>query len=197
MTTLRFVSIVTLTTLSLLTTGCGSNEPLPTSPNNIGTLHQENGLAAGKILVVGLQGTYTAETRPIPVTDQGSTEAACFDLDLINLSTGKVIGTATDCLSDISDVGDGMALTGTTIFNLPGGTIMSRGRTTVKPITTNAADTPVTHITGAVPNAGTNSIISGTGKYAGASGEVRLSGAVNLSAFPTITFDCIFVITLD
>jgi hypothetical protein len=145
--------------------------------------------------------TATAEERDIiPVPGSGTDKALCFDGDLLDLETGRLIGTATDCLADIS--GDdvvGMALVGTTIFNLPGGSFTSRGNTTVQPILTDPTGTPITHVTGAIPHAGQNSIIDGTGKFEDASGSVRLSGAVNLSNLGAgeITFDCVFIINLD
>ena len=51
--------------------------------------------------------------------------ALCYDLDLVDVKTGDVIGSATDCLTNISGVGDGVALTGTTFFFFPGGTVVS------------------------------------------------------------------------
>lgn len=77
---------------------------------------------------------------------------------------------------------------------------MTRGRTTVQPVTTEAEQTPATHIAGAIPLPGTNQVLSGTGKFAGRAGTVRLSGAVNMSRLVShneITFDCIFVIDLQ
>jgi hypothetical protein len=153
----------------------------------------------GHDLVVALRGTAEVEMMEIPETDRGTTEGLCFTVDLVDLATGNVIGDATDCLADIDpDDGGGMALTGTTIFNFPGGTLVSRGRTTVQPILDGSVD--FTHITGAVPQDGENSVLSGTGRFNGATGAVRLSGAVNLSELDPdgkITFDCMFAISLD
>ena len=155
--------------------------------------------AVGHDLVVALRGTGDAFTKDIPTTDAGTTEATCFTLDLVDLATGDVIGDATDCLADIDpDAGGGMALTGTTFFNFPGGELVSRGRTTVQPILDGSVD--FTHITGAVPQAGDNSVLSGTGRFNQAEGTVRLSGAVNLAELDSdgkITFDCVFVISLN
>ena len=112
--------------------------------------------------------------------------------------TGKVIGTAEDCLSDMTPVGDGLSVTGTTFFNFTeGGTLISRGETSVQP-TTIGSDA-FTHITGAIPAPGSNQVIGGTESYQNVTGTVRLSGAVNLSLLESdgkITFDCIFQITL-
>lgn len=119
--------------------------------------------------------------------------ALCYDLDLVDVKSGNVIGSAADCLTDISGVGDGVALTGTTFFFFPGGTVVTRGLTTVQPKTHGSAD--FTHITGAIPQPTDNNVIYGDGKFKNASGPVRLSGAVNLSNFPAeATFDCIFVL---
>lgn len=119
--------------------------------------------------------------------------ALCYDLDLVDVKSGDVIGSAADCLTNINGVGDGVALTGTTFFFFPGGTVVTRGLTTVQPTTHGSAD--FTHITGAIPQPGDNNVVYGDGKFKNASGPVRLSGAVNLVNFPAAaTFDCIFVL---
>ena len=119
--------------------------------------------------------------------------ALCYDLDLVDVKSGDVIGSAADCLTNISGVGDGVALTGTTFFFFPGGTIVSRGLTTVQPTTHGSSD--FTHITGAIPQAGDNNVVYGDGKFKNASGPVRLSGAVNLGNFPAqATFECVFIL---
>ena len=124
--------------------------------------------------------------------------ATCFDMDLIDAKTGNVIGRGSDCLSDIAPSGDGggLMMTATTFFYFPGGTLVSRGRVTVQPVLTGSAE--FTHITGAVPSPYDNNVVYGDGKFKKAYGSVRLSGAVNLSAFGTgsITFDCLFVIDI-
>ena len=164
---------------------------------------------AGQDLVVQIKGTSNAVSRDFsdgffpPGLPAEPTSALCFDVDLVNLKTGKVVGTATDCLSEITQVGleGGVKLIGTTIFRFNDGMIVSRGATTVQPITTVPAGTPITHITGAIPNPGTNNILHGTQRYAGATGSVRLSGSVDMTDFggagTPITFDCVFVIDFD
>ena len=122
--------------------------------------------------------------------------AVCFDVDILDAS-GKKIGTATDCLSEITPVDGGLALVGTTIFRLQNGTFTSRGYTTVQPVTTNAP-TPATHTTGAIPMDGANGIIAGTGAFKNFQAQVRLSGAVNLSRLESdgrIAFDCLFAVS--
>lgn len=152
----------------------------------------------GQTLTLNLKGTATAYTGAIPtIDDSGTMYADCFDVGLYDLSTGKKIGTATDCLADLVEELGGVKLVGTTFFNFTGGaTIVSRGSTTVMPVLHGSPG--FTHVTGA--GADGNGILSGTNQYANASGNVRLSGLVNLSKLASdgeITFDCIFVIKLD
>jgi hypothetical protein len=152
----------------------------------------------GKAVVLRLMGTGQAYGGMVPDIDGDGEDdpATCFDVDLYS-ADGKKIGTATDCLSEITPAGEGLALIGTTIFHLPNGTFVSRGHTTVQPVTTGVP-TPATHITGAVPVDGSNGVLYGTGAYAGFAAQVRLSGAVNMSQLDSdglITFDCLFAIT--
>jgi len=153
-------------------------------------------------IVVRLVGTAIGEDRTVPDIDGDGIDdqALCFDINLENIKTGKIIGVATDCLSEITPVGDGLSLIGTTTFNFnDGNQLVSRGITTVQPITDGSPN--MTHITGSIPDVNENNILSGTGKYHDASGPVRLSGAVNMEPQDDgtlqITFDCLFVISLD
>ena len=101
-------------------------------------------------LIVQMRGKAIGTTRTIPsVPETGTTQGNCFDMDLVNPGDNRVIGTATRCLTDISTVNGGMALTATTFYRLPQGTIVSRQRTTVQPIIDSSAG--ITHITGAMP----------------------------------------------
>ena len=153
--------------------------------------------AADPKIVVRLVGTDIGETRDVPDIDGNPATGLCFDLNLEDVKTGKIVGTATDCLSNITGVGDGLALVGTTTFNFnDGNQLVSRGTTTVQPVTDGSPS--MTHITGSIPNSDDNNILSGTGKFQDTSGPVRLSGAVNmvpqLDGSRQITFDCLFVI---
>ena len=160
------------------------------------------GNGADPTLMVALRGTDTGFMMDIPTTAGGATQGLCFNVDMVDVKTGKVIGDATDCLADMgAGANGGVILTGTTFFNFPGGHLVSRGRTTVQPLNEMAAGAPFTHITGAIPAAGSNQVLSGTGRFAGAEGTVRLSGAVDLSGFGAavgdpITFDCLFELNL-
>jgi hypothetical protein len=107
-----------------------------------------SGLLAGpvaaqdkQILVVQLQGKAVGTTRPIPqVPETVTTQGNCFDVDILGLGDNIAVGTATRCLTDIRTVDGGMALTATTFFRFPNGTIVSRQRTTVQPIIDGAAE---------------------------------------------------------
>ncbi len=152
----------------------------------------------GQTLTLNLKGTATGYMADIPmIEDSQIMTATCFDVALHDMSTGLQVGTATDCLADLAMESGGVKLIGTTFFNFTGGaTIVSRGKTTVMPVLHGSPG--FTHVTGA--GADGNGILSGTNQYANASGNVRLSGLVNLSKLDSdgqITFDCIFVINLD
>ena len=158
--------------------------------------------AADPKIVVRLTGTDIGEERTVPDIDGDGVDdsALCFDVNLEDIKTGKIVGIATDCLSEITPVGDGLALVGTTTFNFnDGNQLTSRGITTVQPVTDGSPS--MTHITGSIPDADDNNILSGTGKFQDASGPVRLSGAVNMEpqgdGSLQITFDCLFVIDLE
>ena len=104
---------------------CGSDDPTPTPPPS--TAFEDQVL--GPRIAVALIGTGEAFTSTTPDIDGDGIddEATCFNLDLIDVSTGDVIGDATDCLSNITPDGDGLALVGTTTFNFPQGQLVARG----------------------------------------------------------------------
>jgi hypothetical protein len=190
----RKMLALVLVTITTFTYGCFSDE------SSIGpeSAPAESAGLPGLGVVVRLVGDAVAYEGTVPDIDGDGVDdpALCFDVDVLD-ATGRKIGTATDCLSNITPVGDGMALVGTTIFELANGTFVSRGSTTVQPVTTTEP-TPATHTTGAIPMEGSDGILSGTGAYRNFQAEVRLSGAVNLSRLDSegrITFDCLFAIS--
>lgn len=163
------------------------------------------GNSAGKHFVLNLTGTgYMYESvEDLDGDGVADDPAICFDVDLINAKNQQRIGTATDCLSNVTPTGTGLALVGTTYFHLHEGDLVVRGNTSVQPVfqsTVTPAGQNITHITGA---AGTgNAVVDGTARFAGATGTARLSGMVDLSGFggnvgDPIFFDCLFVIDLN
>ena len=159
----------------------------------------------GKHLVLNLVGTGFMYEDTVPDIDGDGNDdpAICFDVALIDQKNNRVVGAATDCLSDLTPTDTGVALVGTSYFHLPQGTLITRGSTSVQPVLQPTVTTwghNITHITGA---SGTgNAIIGGTKRFAGATGTARLSGMVDLSGFSQVvgdpmTFDCLFVIDLD
>ncbi len=156
----------------------------------------------GNVMVLNLVGTGNGELLKVPDIDGDGIEddATCFEVDLLNGKNGHLIGKAVDCLSMISSVGDGLSLVGTTYFTLPQGTLVTRGNTSVQPVTeaiVTPDGQPISHITGAASNE--NAILQGTGRFEGRTGTVRLSGMVDMSNIEIgqLTFDCLFVIALD
>ena len=153
------------------------------------------------IPVFAFVGTDVGEVRPIPplglpgVADEG----LCFDIDMVDPTNGDVLGTGIDCLTilDAAADGNGIQVIGTATFQFPGGTIVARGKTSVRPKIPDHGSNAATHITMAIPMPGENSVLSATGAYEGLQGTVRLSGAVDLSRLASdteITFDCLWAI---
>jgi hypothetical protein len=141
---------------------------------------------------------------------------ACFQAPLLDLATGRVVGTGVDCLNPFDTAGDaageGLQIEAKTFFFFKKGLVVNHGCTSVRPVFAGVGDAGVTHITGSIPaeefgadaapipacdEAG--GVILTTGGFRGASGAVRLSGAVNLSnaGAGEITFSCIFVLDLE
>jgi hypothetical protein len=141
-------------------------------------------------IVVILRGVGELMADP-PIAD-----ALCYQAELVDAHTDRVIGSGIDCLENIQMVGGGISLDRTTFFHFPQGELVASGITTVAPVTGGSPG--FTHVVGDIPAPGTNSIVDGTRRFSGATGSVRLSGAVDLSGFPAATgFNCIFVIDLD
>jgi hypothetical protein len=145
-------------------------------------------------LVLQMKGTAAAEMRASPLDE--SQTLPCFDVPLVDLTTGEIMGMGTDCLSVAGpDDCGGLQVTATTVFQFdPDNSLTATGETSVQPTTFGSPD--ATHITGAIPSTGEENIEGGTGVYADATGTVRLSGAVNMANLESkgeATFDCLWV----
>jgi hypothetical protein len=148
-------------------------------------------------VVVVFTGSPTGEYRMID-----GVEMNCFDVDIIDPESGRRLGKGTDCLdlASIMPIGDdgGFTIDNVQFFNLKKGKIVTRVTTTIQPV--GAGSPSATHITGAVPEEGTNQILDGTKRFRHAQGRVRLNGEVDMSLFGSdniISFDCIFRIDFD
>lgn len=148
-------------------------------------------------MILNLRGSAVAESRTFNINGT-PTSAMCFTVDLLDVRTQQVVGKGTDCIVAKPDErhASGLEVIGTTIFDLGNGnTITSRGLTTVQATTHGSPG--ITHVTGAIPPQGENSVIDGTGRFQGLRARVRLSGAVDMSrmeAEKRVYFDCIFIV---
>jgi len=152
--------------------------------------------AIPKSIVVVFTGTATGATRDIDGTDM-----ECFDVDITDPVSGRILGTGTDCLDlgSIAPIGDdgGFTINNTQFFHLAEGTIVTAVVTTIQPA--GVGSPGVTHVTGAVSADGGNQVLHGDRRYNNAEGRVRLNGGVDMSLFGDniITFDCLFRIDFD
>jgi hypothetical protein len=124
------------------------------------------------------------------------TEFACHEMPLIDPATKMQLGRGIDCLAGITPDGNGgMTLTGVSIFMLPGGTIISKGETSLPAFIkgVGSGDGQRTHVTGGMPM--TDNIVATTGDFAGMGGRARLSGMIRAGG-KNMVFDCLFVIDL-
>lgn len=156
--------------------------------------------SARAAIFVSFNGESEGVVTMIDVNGDGvnDVEATCFENDLIDPTSGNVVGTGLDCLRDIEvDPDGGITLTSNIFFTFNGSTIASEGTTTVQPLLVQSAlDAGFTNGTGSIALG--NTITFGTGEFEGATGNARLSGLVNLANFPeTAFFDCLFEIDLD
>jgi hypothetical protein len=151
----------------------------------LGLLAHVSAAENGRTLVVQLKGKAVGETRSIPPIEATRTtsEGNCFEVDLSDVMTDKVIGTVMRCFTDVKTVGDGMTLTDTTFFRLREGTIVSRDRTIIQPAIDSLPD--VTHIAMAIPAPYANTVLAdaGSGAFKGVSGSTRLAGTMDMRQF--------------
>jgi hypothetical protein len=141
---------------------------------------------------------------------------ACFQLPLFDLASGRPLGIGVDCLNPFDTLGDpagdGLQIEAKTFFFLKKGLIVNHGCTSVRPFFAGVGDAGVTHMSGSIPKSEfgvepspipaceeAGGVILTTRSFRQSSGEVRLSGAVNLSNADAgeITFSCMFVLDLD
>jgi hypothetical protein len=152
----------------------------------LGFLAHASAAENGRPLVVQLKGKAVGETRSIPPIEATRTtsEGNCFEVDLSDVMTDKVIGTAMRCFTDIKTIGDGMTLTDTTFYRLREGTIVSRERTMIQPAIDGSLP-DVTHIAMALAAPFANTVLAdaGSGAFKGVPGSTRLAGAMDMRQF--------------
>ena len=88
-------------------------------------------------LVLKLHGTGFMYSMEVPGMEEGDEpmDAMCFELDVIDLKSNEIIGSGTDCMSNVEMKENGnVALVGTTYFYLPEGQLIARGAITVQPV---------------------------------------------------------------
>jgi hypothetical protein len=169
---------------------------------------------AGNV-VLHLAGTQVGETRQIDTDGDGAPdkEANCFDVALVDPNSGLQLGTGSDCLSDVevlnpddpacnpaeSLVGCAVRLIDTAIFQFIDGTVVAQGAGRLPVVLDDSSRSAgITHVTGSFPT--TNNILYGTGRFENVQGQVRVSGAVDMTntvAANEITFDCFFYLQIE
>lgn len=136
----------------------------------------------------------------------GTRPAMCFDLKLLDMSSGEQIGTATDCMSEVVENGEGgMGVVATTTFRIPNGTATVQTFVAAQPVINPGRfvdndGRSYTHMTGAI--GGQSAVIRSSGVLAGISGTGRISGLLDMSHFnkqegDIVMFNCLFEIYLD
>ncbi len=156
-------------------------------------------------LILNAKGRAVAYACEIPPTALGTTTALCFDLPLYNMKTGAYVGVLQDRLADvIPQEGGGLLVTVTSTFRFTEWRstpqLTTRVLGSVQPFIEGSPT--MTHLTGAIPSAGDNNILSGTKRFTHATGTARESGAVNLAGFQgevgdEVIFDLIWHIKFD
>lgn len=143
---------------------------------------------------------------------------ACFQMDMVDPTTGSSIGTGVDCLifNDIPGQiasGNGLA-SGKAFQNLAGDVaveavsvfgfggfasgdlLVTRGLTSVRPLLEGFGNggSPVrTHMTGSIPDPASNGVLLAEGSRSGDSGPVRVSGSLTVDS-NGIYFDCLWIL---
>ena len=143
---------------------------------------------------------------------------ACFRMDMVDPASGTKIGDGVDCLifneipgqiansnglqngAAFQNLAGDVAVEAVSIFSFGNSfpsadLIVTRGLTSVRPFLEGFGNggTPArTHITGSIPDPGSNGVILATGTQAGKQGPVRVSGSLTVDG-NGIFFDCLWV----
>lgn len=123
-----------------------------------------------------------------------SAQPNAFDVEvpLVSPETGKIIGTSYHKPKCVTDSVPCLVVEDHDTYVLPEGTIEVKGRVSLPP----DPDNPGFVVVGGQPDE--DNIISGTGRYTGRTGKVRVYGYVDTRQFPkAFVVDEIYVIALN
>ena len=140
-------------------------------------------------------------------------EYACFQMPMLDPSSGDQIGMGTDCLifnaipgrvvsakglqngKAFEKLAGDVAVAALSIFSFENGdVVVTSGTTSVRPLLEGFGDggTPKrTHITGSIPTPGGNGYLLSTGTREGRNGNARVSGSLTVG--DGIFFDCLWI----
>jgi len=163
---------------------------------------------------VGVQMNEVLTGDQIDALGVNPSEYACFQMPMLNPSTGDLIGMGTDCLvfnaipgRNVSEKGlqNGRAFEGLagdvavdalSVFSFGNGdVVVTSGTTSVRPLLEGFGDGGIpkrTHITGSIPTPGENGYLLSTGTRTGRDGNVRVSGSLTVDD-NGIFFDCLWI----
>ncbi|MEE2729783.1 MAG: hypothetical protein VYA55_03125 [Pseudomonadota bacterium] len=136
-------------------------------------------------LAVHMIGTDIVEERIVPDIDGDGVDdlARCFDMELRDVRTGRVIGHGADCVANLTPVGSGLQIDATYYLELNNGSLVIRGKNSAQPVLRETVTTvdgyPYTHSVAA--SGDWDAMLEGTGIYADRGGRLRVSGLMNIS----------------
>lgn len=164
--------------------------------------------------------TMAAVLTPTQINDSGITnpdDYACFQMDMLDPTTGNVIGYGVDCLvfhgipgqvvnakglangKAFQNLAGDVAVEAVSIFDFGGGDLLvTRGLTSVRPLLVGFGDggAPArTHVSGSIPDPAAHSILLAEGIFAGRQGSARVSGALSISS-NGLYFDCLWILSI-
>ncbi len=145
-----------------------------------------------------------ADVNDVIDMNTSAADYACFEMPLLDPDTKVQLGTGIDCLFFLGpDPTDGVAAV--SFFNLPGGSIVNAGLTSLGLFVGGVGDNPIVPgdpsspnpvvMTGSIPNLTNDSIVAANGDFNGYVGTGRVSGAV--APGDEFWFNCMWEINLQ
>ncbi len=161
------------------------------------TITTDNFYSKNSRLTVHMLGTDIVEERLVPDIDGDGVDdiARCFDMQLLDVETGRVIGHGADCVANLTPVGGGLQIDATYYLNLKRGSLVIRGKNTAQPVlretVTTTTGEPYSHSVAA--SGDWNSALGGSGLYADVVGRLRVSGLMNIDNVKGMSDDSAFL----